>query len=83
MVEDSGFAGNSSASITEPQPTVHFWSDANLTFGVPEILGKMFSTTLELKKVRFLASYRSLRDQSSLGGSFCIDMKQYLGTLMY
>ena len=40
MVEDSGFAGNSSASITEPQPSVHFWSDANLTMGVPEILGE-------------------------------------------
>ena len=40
MVEDSGFAGNSSASITEPQPTVYFWSDANLTMGVPEILGE-------------------------------------------
>ena len=50
MVEDSGFAGNSSASITEPQPTVYFWSDANLTMGVPEILGEIFFHNLEAQE---------------------------------
>ena len=32
-VSETGFAGNAAASISEPQPSVHIWTDANLEMG--------------------------------------------------